>query len=300
MAAGLISSDEAAAIADFETGEFASGSGFLAEGLGYVGAALAVGAGTLIAQNVWEDLGTAERLLMIAALTVAMFGTGWALRTRAVPALQRLTDVLWFGATAAAGAFAGLFGADVAGLVDEEIGVAVGLTVVLVGGVLWLFRQRSLELVALGVGLAITVMSASTMIFDGDLSPVIFGSIIWVIGAGFLAGGHFDRMAPALTAKVLGALGIGFGSQVISTEGGVIGAAFATATAGAIMVYAVKFRDDVMLAVGGIMILLFVPQLVFAIFGDSLGAPVALFLTGAALVTIAITITKVRSAGRYR
>lgn len=296
--AGLISSDEAEAIASFETAESVPGLGFLAEGLGYVGAALAVGAGFLIAQNIWEDLSTAGRLSMIAALAVAMFGAGWALRTRPVPALQRLTDVLWVGATAATGAFAGLFGADVIGLVDEAIGVAVGLTSTVVGGVLWILRRRSLELIALAVGLLITVMSATTMIFGGDLSPVIFGSIIWGIGAAFFAAGHFDRIAPVATAMVVGAVGIGFGSQVLSAEGDILGAAFAVVTAGALMVYAVRQRDDLMLAIGGIMVLIFVPQLIFAVFGDSLGAPVALFLTGGALVVIAIAITKARITGR--
>ena len=296
-AAGLISDDQADAIAEFETGESVPGPGFLAEGLGYVGAALAVGAGVLIAQNAWEDLSTAGRLTLIAVLAVAMFGAGWALRSREVPALQRLTDVMWFGATTAAGAFGGLFGSDVVGLVDQEIGVAVGLTVAVVGGALWALRQRSLELIALALGITITVMSATTLVTGGDVSPLVFGPILWVIGASLLAAGRFERIAPASTAKVVGALGIAFGSQVISAEGDILGAAFAAVTAGAVMVYAVKERDDIMLAIGGIMVLLFVPQLIFAVFGDSLGAPVALFLTGTALVVIAITITKARTVG---
>lgn len=296
--AGLIRDDQADAIAAFENGESPSGPGFLAEGLGYLGAALAVGAGVLIAQNAWEDLNTVERLTMIAVLAIAMFASGWALRTRAVPALQRLTDVMWFGATVAAGAFAGLFGSDVLGFAEQEIGVAVGLAIVLVGGALWTVRRRSLELIAVAIGVSITVMSATTLIAGGDVSPLVFGPIIWVIGASLLAAGHVKRIAPAATATVIGALGIAFGSQVVSVEGGVLGAAFAAITAGALMVYAVKQQDDIMLAMGGIMVLLFVPQLVFAIFGDSLGAPLALFLTGTALVAIAIAITRARTVGR--
>jgi len=295
--ADLISNAQAEAIVDFEDAARHGGPGLLAEGLGYVGSALAVGAGYAITQNVWTDISTAGRLSLIAILAFAMFAAGWALRRREAPALQRLTDVLWLGTVAAAGAFAGLFSSEVAGLDDDRIGVAVGVTAVVIGGVLWMIRHRSLELVALAAGVLITATAVTSLVAP-DSSPFLLGSAIWILGAAFLAAGHFQLLPPHATAKVLGAAGLAFGSQVLAVDSSVPGSAIAVATAAALVVYAVNLRDNVMLAFGGIMVLVFTPQFVFAVFGESLGAPVALFATGVALVVIAISISKARSTGR--
>jgi len=295
--AGLISSVEAEAIVEFEDSAEHASPGLLAEGLGYVGAALAVGAGFVIAQNVWTDISTAGRLSLIAILAVAMFAAGWALRAREAAALQRLTDVLWFGAVVAVGAFAGLFSSEVIGIEEASNGVAVGVAVTMVAAALWTIRRHSLELIALIGGILITVVSATSVVYP-DGSPYLIGSVIWILGAAVFASGHFKRIAPHTTAMVLGAAGLAVGSQTLSVDGSAIGSAIAVATAAAMIIYAVRLHDDLMLAIGGVMVLIFTPQFVFAVFGESLGAPVALFATGVALVLIAISITKARSAGR--
>ncbi len=295
--AGLISADQARAITDFERVDDEQRWGFLAEGLGYVGAALAVGAGFLVAQDVWDDLSTAGRLTLIATLAFAMFLGGWALRRQVSPSIQRLTDVLWLGSIAAAGAFAALFAVDVAGFVEEQVGVAAGATIAIVGAGLWTIRRRSLELIEIGFGVTIATVSLAALVTD-DLPSVAFGSIIWLIGIAFFAAGHFNRLTPSATARLIGVAGVAFGSQVLAGEGGIAGAVVAAASAGAVIAYAMRTRDDVSLAVGGVMVLLFVPQLVFAVFGDTLGAPVALFVTGVALVAIAVSIHRARAATR--
>ncbi len=295
--AGLVTSAEAEAIIEFEDAAKHGGPGLLAEGLGYVGAALAVGAGFLITQNVWTDISTAGRLSLIAILAVAMFAAGWALRGREAPALQRLTDVLWFGTVIATGAFAGLFSSEVAGIEEASVGVAVGVAMTVIAGALWATRRRSLELVALAGGVLITAIAATSAIYP-DGSPYVMGSVIWILGAALFTSGHFRWFEPPTTAKVLGTAGLALGSQILSAEGSAVGATIAVATAAALVVYAVRLHDDLMLALGGLMVLIFTPQLVFAVFGESLGAPVALFATGVALVVIAISITRARSAGR--
>jgi len=290
---GLITADQAQAIADYEETGTEQASGLLAEAIGYVGVALAVGAGFLIAENVWDDVSTAGRLAVIATIALAMFAGGWALRRQRTPSIQRLTDVLWLGATAAAGAFAGLFAADVAGLVEEQIVVTVGITVAVTGGTFWFMRRRSLELISVAGGLTIAVLGAAALAFD-DPSAIGFGAILWLIGALFFACGHFTWLAPPVTAQLIGLAGIAFGSQVLAGEGGLAGAVAAGASAGAIVAYAVRCRDDVALAIGGVMVLLLVPQLVFAVFGDSLGAPVALLVAGGALVALAVSVYRAR------
>ena len=269
---GLITADQAQAIADLEEADTEQASGLLSEAIGYVGAASAVGAGFLIAQSVWDDLSTAGRLAIIATLAFAMLAGGWALRHQKPPSIQRLTDVLWLGATAAAGAFAGLFAADVAGLVEEQIVLTVGITIAVVGGALWFTRRRSLELISMAGGLTIAVLSATALAVD-DLSAIGFGAILWLIGAVFFACGHCAWLAPPVTTRLIGLAGIAFGSQVLAGEGGLAGAAVATASAGAVVAYAVRWRDDVALAIGGVMVLLLVPQLVFAVFGRPLRCP---------------------------
>ena len=294
VAEGLVDREQADSIAAFETSDARPRSNSLAEGLGYVGAALAVGAGFLIVQNVWDDLPVTGRLVLIGLLAAAMFGAGWALRSRTAPAIERLTDVLWLGTVVASGAFAAVFAAEISSLSGEEVGIAVGVTAVIVGSALWAVRRRSLELISVVGGVLVFVVNAMSLLFP-DSSPVAIGSVIWVLGAVIFTMGHVGWVVPHETALVLGSIGVALGSQVTAVDESIPGSAVAVVSAAALVIYAVHERDNVVLAIGSVAVLMFVPQFIFDVFGESLGAPVALFVTGAALVAIAISITKARS-----
>jgi len=283
----LITPEQAAAISAFESNAAAPRSGFLVEALGYVGAALAVGAVLTLAGRVWEDLSAASHLAVLGLVMAVLFLGGWMLRTRDEPPVRRLTDVLLSAAALVSAFLASEVATEFARWSDERAAISGGVVGMVVGSLIWYRRRHTLELLVT-VGALFVVVINTVSYLAPDSSPILVGSAIWVVGLAVFVAGHFGLLVPRTAALVLGSAGILIGSQVVAADVAALPALAASLSAGGLVLYAIRRRDTVVLAFGGLGVLILVPQFVFALFGESIGGPAALFVTGVLLIAIAV------------
>jgi len=66
-------------------------------------------------------------------------------------------------------------------------------------------------------------------------------------------------------------------------------------TAGVLLTFSVTLRNTILLGFGAAGIFIFVPQIIFEYFGDTIGVPLALFLTGVVLLGGALLVARLRT-----
>lgn len=293
---GIISLAQAEAIrAREEQRDAAEGRSTLAaEAIGYLGAALAVVAGGLVVGRYWAQIEDWGRLTLAVTLAVVTFLAGWWIRERPGAAVARLVSLLWF-ATAAATAFAaGMVGFEMLEL-DPPVGsLVIGLSVTAVGGALYAIRRRSLQQIALLGGIVASAMAVLSLP-DAEVDSLFYGLVAFAIGVAWFVLAAGDWLAPRATALVVGGLVAGVGLQVASVgRYAGTGITIALVTTAAVGVLSVVTRSRMLLAFGVAGTFVFVPRAVFHFFGDSLGAPFALFITGVVLIGVAVGSLRLR------
>lgn len=294
-AAGLVTPEQLGAIDAFEADQDTDAGTrrtVFAEAVGYVGSALAVGAIALLVGNLWADLATPARLAVVGLLSVMLFGAGFALRRVERAPIQRLASVLFTGAIVGVGWLAAIVASDVLSLDEGQIGVAVGGATLLVALPLYLVRQRALPQVTVMVTIVILALSALSLTAI-DLDPVWYFVVTGSIGAVWftLAAGGWLR--PRVVGEVTGAAVTLLACQAPVGDWPwlmVLGALLA----GGLVGLAVVTDRMHHLAVGAIGLFVLVPQLVFELFGDSIGAPAAMLVIGLLLVVLAVGIGRAR------
>ncbi len=266
----------------------------LAEALGYVGAALALGAIGLLLGELWRELLVGGRLTLVGVLTIAVFGAGLALRTGTAAALQRLTNVLFVATVAGVGWFAGVVADDVLELDWSATGAWIGLSMFVVALSLLLWRGGwLLQLASLGSALLATGMLLSVL--DPQLDQVWFGATIATVGLAWAILARGAWLGPRVLGETTGAVAVLFGVQVAAwgdsrTAVLVVGVVIAALLVG------IAVRSDALhhLVVGALGLFVFSPQLVFEVFGDAIGGPASLLVVGLLLVVLAVGLGRAR------
>jgi hypothetical protein len=269
--------------------------GILAEAIGYVGAALALGALAALLSQLWVELTTGGQLALIATLGAVLGGGAVALRRSDVAMLRRLTHALAAGAAIAAAWFVGALCAEVIGADPSVTGLAVGATLVLAGGPVLVLRPNVPGHLVTLAGLATLTVAALT------LAPILpdplwFGLSLWAIGIAWalLARGGWVR--PHLVGEVLGLVLALLALQVASAgDHRVAGLVLGVVTAGALVWLAVQLEGFHLLVLGAVGLFASVPQLVFELFGEAIGGSATLLLVGLLLVLAAVGVGR---AGR--
>ena len=266
----------------------------LAEAIGYVGASLALGAVALLLGELWADLLVGGRLTLVGVLTVAVFGAGLALRGAERGAMRRLTSVLFAAGVAGVGWFAGVVAGDLLDLRWAQTGLSVGGSMLVVAGVLYLWRGGALlQLATLGSALLTAGMALSVP--DLSLDPVWYGVAFATIGVAWFLLAFGGWLAPRGLAEVTGALATLLGVQVAAFDGATVPALAAGMLGAGVLVW-LSVRHDRLhyLIVGAIALFVVTPRLVFELFGDAIGAPATLLLIGLLLVLLAVGIGRAR------
>lgn len=294
VAAGLIDEAQAEAIRSFEMAPVDERRvPLVAEVLGYLGGSLALIATFILVGEFWTDLQVWARLLLVGAGTVAFLTAGWFIRTVENEAIRRLSSFAWaLGAVGVAFWF-GLVGKDVLDAEPETallMGSAAGWVVAFL---LYRWSPRGLQQILLG---SATVAGALSLLAHLNQPPEAFyGLAIWGIGGAwlFLAwGGH---LRPPTTAFALGSLAVLFGPQTMRFEDATWPLLLGLVTAGLLLVSSVTLRNTILLGFGAAGIFIFVPQIIFEYFGDTIGVPLALFLTGVVLLGAALLVARLRT-----
>lgn len=297
VAAGILTAPQAAAVAALEERRPARRGAVLAEALGYVGGALAVGAALFLGAELWGELGPWPRVLLLAAVALAGLLGGAALGGRAGPA-GRLGGFLWVVAVVAVAATAGV-GVD--GLLDTDPatpGLVAAYVALLVAALLWWARPAVLQHVATFAAAVATLLTVTDHL-DADAAwggPLLWGlGLVWLALSAFPAArdprGHGGVWRPAEPGWVLGALAAVTGPLFADT-GRAAWLVVGVATGAALVAVGVRARRPWVVAVGTGGMFLAVPLAVAELFDARLGPLLGLLGVGLALVMAAVVLTR--------
>ncbi len=305
VGAGLISTDQAAAITGFErsalAGPGAAGGerrvSLLAEALGYVGVVLAMaGAAVGLAQG-WDNLPVWARLTIPAAATGLLILGGISLRRQEEPAFRRLLSVLWMLAVGSAAWALAVLGVDVLDLDAEPIAlmVAGGCTILAAG--LFLARRHGLQQVALLASLHALVISGLFSLPGDRPAGWWFALAVWALGAAWAALGWRDIVEPGWLAVAFGFMGMVVGPAIGLGDYEWL-LAPALATTAFLVALSVPTRQTALLALGTLGAFGYITWAVVHYFQDSLGVPLALVIVGAVFLVLAVLAGALATRGR--
>jgi len=290
--AGFITDEQAARITAFEAARAENQERrvpLIVEALGYLGGALAVIAVLILAQEFWADLELWGRLALLGIVTLGLLIAGWVLRDSPLEAVRRLAGFLWtFAAVGVAFTF-GILSADGFDTEPETAALVGSLSAGVLGYFLWRIRRESLQQLAFFAAVVSAAMSAVGVF---DWPEEMFGLSMWAAGTAWLFLTWGTVIRPETTGYALGAVASLIGAQMLSFDGEGWPLLLGVVIAGALIVASVTLRQIALLALGAAGVFIFVPQVVFHFFGDSLGAPVALLLSGAALIGGAVALAR--------
>lgn len=291
--ASLISSAEADAIRAFETHVHEVEPRripMIAEALAYVGASLAAAAGVALLGERWGDLTPGVRMASVSTAFAVAFVGGVLLRgRRGDPAIERFMSVCWGVATGLFGWLAWLLAHDVLELRGSTPVLWCGIAITALGGVLYLFLREGLQQIAVFAGL-LTIVGASVAPGTG------LALVVWGIGVGWTVLGALDRLPPERAAFICGPL-VALWAPIALTDGGQgYGMWLGLATAVGLIVASLGLHQTVLLAFGTIGVFAYVIRVLVRVFGDTAAMPVALLITGAIVVAVAVWLAR-RSPG---
>jgi len=266
------------------------------EVLGYVGGALAIAALFAIVTQYWHDLGSGGQLALAGIVSAACMFGGWMLSASEPPQAKRLGGFLLFVGTAAVGFFAGLAAEFIPFLHTGSMSLVIGgATAVAVGFAVWLVRKTSLQLVALSLALAYLVLAAQLQWFADGL--IFIGGSYLIIGIIWVILGELQVLSPRTTAWAMGSLAILSAPQIMSFEQWgegdgylILGCVVSLALLGA----ALWLNRGGPLGFGAAGIVIYVPQLLYELFENTIGVPVALLVAGVLLVMMSAVVIVVR------
>src|SRR6266702_2981996 len=168
--------------------------------------------------------------------------------------------------------------------------VIAGLAATAAGVLFWRLRVSSLQQVAVLVSLLATV----TAVVEGvaPASPSWGGGAVWAVGVAWLLLGSRRLLIPARTAEVLGALAMLLGAETV--RGGELrswGLALGLLSAAALVGAGAAARRTVLLSVGAVGLFVFLFDATLTWFGRGATVPLALLVTGGALLLVVAVLT---------
>ncbi|MBM3694648.1 MAG: DUF2157 domain-containing protein [Actinobacteria bacterium] len=307
VGAGLISVEQADAIAGFERAAPAAGAAasgekrvsVLAEALGYTGVVLVLAAvGVMLGQR-WDDLAAWARLVIPAAGTALLILGGLLLRRQEEPAFRRLMSVLWALAVGGTAWALAVLGGEILDWDGELVALLVGSGCAVVSGVLWAVRRYGLQQVALFASLHVLVVSGLLCVLDDTPPTWCFAVAVWALGIGWAALGARHVLEPGWVAVAFGCLGAVVGPAIGVDDYAWLLAPALLTTAG-LVALSVPTRQTALLALGMIGAFGYITWAVVYFFGDSLGVPVALVIVGAVFLALAVLAGSLAGRGRKK
>jgi len=267
----------------------------IAEVVGYVGAAFALGAIGLLVAEFWSDLAVWARVALAVLLTVTALGSGALLRQRPGPATGRLVGVLWAAGVAGAAWATGIVAWDVIGVQERWMPSTIGGVAALLAAVLLLRGRHVLVQLALFVALGSATAGALVAIAPLEPGALAFGALITGGAAAWGLAGAGGWLGPRLSAEITGGVFVLIGTQVLAATpwprtalglGVVLSLLLVSLSLPGTRIH--------LLYLGAFGLFVTVPRLVFELFADTLGAPATLLTTGVLLILMAVALGRLR------
>lgn len=298
----LLTHEQVDAIRAYETQERASALRvpLITEVVAYVGAALAVAALVALVGPRWEEISHGAKLLGSAALTIALVGIGAVLRGTTEPTVRRLAGVLWTLGLGAMTGFLALLLFDLAPGQDPApwavflLGMAVGIAARL----MHLLLPCIPLLVALFAGTVTAAMGAGVWAIEAGwswLDDLVWWPAIAILVAAvpFLVAGARGVLTPRTAAMTIGAVGAVV-APMFAMESTGLGTLLGVGVAVVLLTMSVWQRSTPLLVAGAIGLFGYLIGAIVHFLSDSVGVPIALLLSGAALLGVAVVIARLK------
>jgi hypothetical protein len=313
VAAGLLREDQAAAIRRHEAGTSGAGAiadargdaatraerggwrPWLAEVVGYVGAAFALGALALILDDLWDRLAVGGRLALAGLLTLLVIGAGAAVSPRSAAPLRRLGAVLWTAGVAGTAWTTALAADGPLGVPERWQPTTVSGAALVVA--LVLLARGGHAAVQLAALVATGVLAVSLLDAAAPLPPstTALGALLLGLGTAWALAGAGGWLGPRRVAEVAGTGLALVGTQVLAAADRPLpGLWLGLVLAAGLAALSVPTGRPHLLLVGAAGLFISVPRLVFELFADTLGAPVTLLAVGLLLILLAVGLARVR------
>lgn len=265
--------------------------GWLAEGLAYVGAALALGAAAVVLADVWDDLAAVARLGVAAVATGLLVLAAAALREHREGPAARLCTLL---STLAVVGWAATVTLGLQATLDpsaDAIALSVGVASLVPAALLHRVRASWPTTLVLG-GAVVTTALGAVALATPRLEPTPVGITLAGLGLAWAALGWSGHLRPRTPVEVTGLLAGGVGCQVLRFEAPLVGASVALVVALAAVAVGVSESRTAPAALGGLGVTVFAPQLVVELLGEQVGGPLALLVAGLGLVGVAVLLLR--------
>lgn len=264
--------------------------------LGYVGAALAIWAVMFLVSEYWGNLADWAQASLFGAIALVFFAGGRALLDTAEPALTRLSGVLWAASVVSLGGALFIVFDPIIGLSADTAWALVGAGCAVVGGLMLRRQVTVAQHLAFFAAVMIAIMSLLHVGAEPEL--FVFGFVTWGIGLVWILITRAGVLAPLGAGIVLGAMTMLVGAQITAAGGGTdtLGILLGFAVAALFATAGVVMREKLAIILGGIGIFWFVPQAMFHFFGETFGGMFGLFVSGLAIVALAIWFSRHKEA----
>lgn len=256
----------------------------LLEAVGYVGTILVMAGVIAAIGQQWEEIGTPGRLALLSVATLVFLGIGLLIRSSAEPAFQRLTSITWAASVAA---FAGTIAVinQFSDTSAKTAFVTIATTSTVYAVVLWLFHKHAIQQAVLYLGVLFSTASIISFAVH-DLVAWMIAVPLWAIGMAWAAAGWWRRLTPWFVAVPLGLLVALIAPATIDEPTG-LRFALGIGTAATIMAFSVVAKFTPGLAMASVALLGYVIRAVTYYFGDTLGVPASLSISGLVILTLA-------------
>jgi hypothetical protein len=267
----------------------------VAEGLAYVGAALALGFGAAVFGDLWENLGSLGRIVMMVVPTVIVGAAGITLGDEHRGSVRRLGTVLSALAVIGVGISTAVVLAELTEVKEVAVATLTGLAGLAVGIPTHRARASWPTTIVLGAAVLLTVFAGISWI-ELPSSSTMIGIILIGLGLAWASLGWSGHLRPRNAFEVTGLLTGGIGVQAMAFEGGITTTALCIGllVSGAALAQALREERTPPAVLGGLGITVFAPQLVLHLFEDTMGAPLAIFVAGITLVAVSVLILRQR------
>lgn len=297
--AGLISVNQADAIVDHERmGRGAEPRSRVApamEAIAYVGGALlSIGAGMLVGRF-WERISTPGHYAILA-VAAAICGVVGTIIGESDPVAERLRSVLWGLCAIGSGAVAALVANESFDVTDEPVAFTAAATTAIVSAAFWRLGARPLQHAITFVATAVAIGTGIASVTAGNSSAWI-GLAVWVFGATWAALAWSRFVPPAFVGLTLGATATLVGAGIVGGRSESLATLLGLVTAAAWIGVGIATDEGFALAPGVVGIFVFLPWTIGYFFGETLGAPVIVMISGALLLGVVALLWRRRGPG---
>lgn len=293
--AGLIDEPTANRIAEFErssTPEPSASRPGILEAFLYLGVAIAgVGTFVLLGDN-WEQLRPWARILALAAPLALTLLAGLVMRASSEPGVVRAGHVAWMLSVALLAGTVAVAGNEL-DIDDRDWLVYAGLAATALALVLWVVAPSHPQI--LGVAAALVLLASGIGAFPDDHNVLFGGVMVTLFGAVALVFVEMGLLSPAALGRavfgLMAAAGIyaaGLDDDYILVE------LLAFAAGGALIALSIWRGLFVYMILGVAVIFVALVTFIFEHFADTIGAPLALIISGATLVAGALIVARFR------